>query len=128
MKIRSDFEIIYFGEHLGDKDSDISALAAFVGNQTTVKSFTINGVPTQDAYILLQVYDINSKGHKILVNGTDLGGWDIPPRPQQWQLWMDIIDTDNLVQGENTVQIVRDPSSKDNFLIEHAVIHWKESV
>jgi len=128
MALRSDFRLVVFNEHLGDKAGDIKAgWANFVGNQTTIRNFYIDGYPTNEAYLILQAYDIHKSGHKILINGQDLGGFDIPPDPGKWQTWMDRIDTTKLKKGNNTIQIVRDASTGDNFIVCMVIIHWRES-
>ena len=127
MALRSDFRLIHFLEHLGDKAGDIKApWAKFVGNQTTVRNFYIDGTPAWEAYLVVQLYDVHNYGHKILINGHDLGGWDIPPAVDKWQVWMDVIDVTKLKKGNNTVQIVRDASTGDNFLVGSVAIHWRE--
>jgi len=129
MALRADYRLVMFHEHLGDKAKDIKvSWAPFVGNQTTVRNFYIDGVPTGEAFLILQVYDIHSSGHKILINGTDLGGFDIPKAPGVWQIWMDRIDTTKLKQGNNSIQIVRDANTGDNFIVGSVLIQWRESV
>ena len=125
---RADFRAITFNEHLGDQAGDINApWAPFMGNQTSVKTFNVDGVPTGEAYVLLQVYDVHSSGHKILVNGTDLAGFDIPQHPAEdrWQTWMDVMESGLLKQGANTIQITRQ-SGGDNFIVGNVTVNWRE--
>ena len=127
MAQRSEHRVIYFAEYLGNNADDAAyPWATFVGDQTTVKSFTIDGNPSSDAYLILQVSALQSFAHKILINGTDLAGFDIPPH-SGWQTWMDAIDVGLLRQGNNTIQIERDSGSRDHFSVGNVAIHWRES-
>ena len=76
--LRADFEIISFQKHLGDKAGDLNTSAKFVGGQTTEKKFNIGKKPSGPGYITLQLYDVHSSGHHIIINGRDLPGMDIP--------------------------------------------------
>lgn len=127
MAIRSDFVAIYFGEHLGDNANDLNVpWATFVGNQTTVKNFYISDQPAGNAYLMLQAYDVHQTGHRILINGQNLSGFDIPRETGSWQTWMDVIDSGLLRFGNNTIQIQRDADTGDNFVVGNVVIHWRE--
>jgi hypothetical protein len=125
----ADFAVITFNEHLGDNESDLgSSWGTFVGNATTVRNFTVDGVPTGLGYLLIQTFDVQSQNHRIKINGKDLGGADIFPHPveNKWQTWMDGIESGVLKSGNNTIQIVRAPGG-DNFLIANVTINWRVS-
>ena len=124
--VRADFNFFTINAHLGDKVGDLNVpWATFYGNQTPVMYFHIEGVPTDDAYLLMQAFDVHSGGHRVLINGQDLSGFDIPPEPNGWQTWMDAIDRSLLHQGINTLQIKR-ASGGDNFVIANVAVHWRE--
>jgi hypothetical protein len=98
-----------------------------VGNQTTVRNFSIGQPPYGSGYITLQLYDVHSSGHHIKINGVELGGFDIPRHPAEnrWQTWTDVIEGGVLKQGNNTVQITR-ASGGDNFIVASVIIGWRE--
>ena len=123
---RADYRRIYFGEHLGDNVNDLDVpWASFVGNQTSVRNFYVDGEP-REAYLIAQLYDVHASSHKILINGVDLSGFDLPREPGGWQTWMDAINSGLLIQGNNTIQFVRDGSTGDNFVVGNVAIHWRE--
>ena len=125
----ADFAIVQFNEHLGDDPGDLNVPEfEFVGNQTSLKHFSIPGEPTAAGYILIQAGDVQNKGHKILVNGIDLPGTDINrTREARWQDTFDVIPAGILSQGNNTIQIQR-AGGGDNILIGYVMIHWKQSL
>ncbi|UCF07514.1 MAG: hypothetical protein JSW28_07650 [Thermoplasmata archaeon] len=123
---RANFEIVIFNEQIGEKEGVLDALwYEFVGSQTSIKHFQVPGVPTGLAYIMIQVFDVQNKGHRIIINGEDLPGEDIiRTKANRWQDVTDIIPAGVLQQGDNTIRIKA--SSGDNILIGAAMIHWKE--
>lgn len=127
MTVHADFQLITFNEHLGDSAGDIGTSMPFMGDQTTKKTFNVDGSPTGLGYLELQVYDIHSSSHKVLINDKDLGGFDIPTGPveDRWQTWMDGIENGVLKKGQNTIQIKR-ASGGDNFLVGNVAVHWRE--
>lgn len=126
MAITTDFEVITFNAHLGDRRGDVDVPGTtFYGDLSPEKSFYIRDRPVGDAYLLLQAYDVDHETHRILINGSDLGGVDIR-RDGNWQTWMDVIEAGVLRQGNNTIQFRRAPGG-DNFVIMSVAIHWKES-
>jgi len=127
MALRSDFTTILVNEHLGDKVQDLNIpWAQFVGNQTIPKNFEIDGNPRGKAYLLVQAFGVEEYGHKILINGTDLSGDDLMPEAGGWQTWMKVFDS-SILKPSNTLQIVRNASKGNNFVILNVVIHWRES-
>lgn len=127
MSTQSDFGLITFWEHLGDKKGDLSTSATWVGDRTTVRNFNIDGVPQGKGYVLVQAYDVHEGSHQILINGQALPGMDIPKEVGKWQTWMDEIPSGIMKQGNNTIQIRRDTSTGDNFIIRTVAIHWRET-
>jgi hypothetical protein len=124
---KANFEIIVFNEQIGGKEALLEAnWYPFVGNQTSMKNFDIPGDPTGLGYIILQVFDVQNMGHKIIINGEDLPGEDIiRTSANRWQDVTDIIPPGLLKQGNNTIQI-RSVGSVDNILVGAAMINWKE--
>jgi hypothetical protein len=131
MVLRADFEIVRFYEHLGNKKEDLTeserGSTEWQGDKTTKKEFEIDGAPTEDSYIILGLYNVDSWGHKVLINGVE--ACSITPGPKKnWQTQMLTFKGGaKLKKGTNTIQLVRDTSTGDNFLVDRAVIHWRET-
>lgn len=127
MALRADFEVIKFNSHLGDNAGDLNVpWTTFQGNQTPVRSFVIGQRPIGAGYLLVQAFDVDNENHRILINGIDLGGWDIAS-DGGWQTWMDVIESGVLQQGNNTIQFIR-AGGNDNFVIASVVVNWREVV
>ncbi len=124
---KANFEIVIINEQIGEKEGVLEAhWYPFVGDQTSVKSFDIPGVPTGLGYIIIQVFDVQNMGHKIIINGEDLPGEDIiRTSANRWQDVTDIIPARLLKKGNNTIKI-RCAESGDNIMLGAAMIHWKE--
>ena len=128
MPVGSDFTTIYFGEHLGPNETGLNASwAAFVGNQSSQKAFTVDNPPANEAYMLVQTLDVGVFSHKIYINGMELQGYQIPDH-QGWSTWMVGLGEGTLKHGTNTIQVVRDKTSDDSFVIGYVVIHWREII
>lgn len=126
MRTNSDYAIIFFGEHLGDNMDDlIVPWANFVGNQSTQLAFGIDGQPVGQGYMLVQALHVGVFSHEILLNKIALPG-PVLPQHDGWQTWMITIDEQILKQGRNTIQIVRDANTGDDFVIGNVVVHWRE--
>jgi hypothetical protein len=123
---RSDFTIVPFGEFLGDNanDNDLP-WAVFVGNETNTKSFLIDDMTVGDAYLLIQTYKVGVPSHKIFINSRELKGFNIPPH-DGWQTWMVVITEPILKRGINTIKVVRDARTDDDFAIGNITVHWRE--
>jgi hypothetical protein len=124
----ADFTLISFNEHLGDNAGDLDVNETFVGNESTVRTFTIAGTPTGTAYLVLTVYEVGDSDHRIVINGKDLGSFDIPraPAEDRWQTYMDRIESGVLRSGTNTIQLIRD-SGGDNFVVRDVVVQWRRA-
>jgi hypothetical protein len=120
----ADYALVTMLEHLGEDPAALGVdWAEFVGEASTVETFEVHGDPT-DAYVQLQVYDVGTYGHEILVNGEPLTGFDIPPS-RGWQVWLDAVTGPGLRSGENTVQVVR--GDDDEFAVGTVVVHWRRT-
>lgn len=126
--MRANYALLTVQEHLG---TDIDALgvpwAEFVGNRSTEYTFTVPNGPIVDPYITVQAFDVETYGHEILVNGTVLSGFDIPPA-SDWQYWMDAITGADIAEGRNALRFERDSSTDDDFAIGTVTVHWREPV
>ncbi len=129
--LRADFAIITFNEHLGNKKEDLkiphNVNPIWVGDQTTIKEFYIEGNPVfGHAYLQIMVYEVHFPGHKVLINGTELPFYDLPPCKGQWLNSIAPIGVELRKNSINTIQIIRNPVHQDNFIIGHVVVHWRE--
>ena len=111
MAVRSDFNVVPINDHLGDRASDLNTNFPFMGHNGSVKSFPIEGDPLDDAYLLINHTDVHNSGHRILINGSDLPGVDMPDADGKWSTQMVLLPPGRLRRGINSVQ----------------VIHWREN-
>ena len=83
---RANYALLTVQEHLGDSADGLDvSWAEFVGNHRSSEfGFTVPRGPVTDAYLALQVFDVGSYDHEILVNGDALTGFGIPPA-DGWQ-------------------------------------------
>ncbi|MBW4653150.1 MAG: hypothetical protein KME20_08995 [Kaiparowitsia implicata GSE-PSE-MK54-09C] len=80
-----------------------------------------------DGYLLITVRRVSSQDHRIIINGTDLSGFDIPLPPRDseaWLTYMDRIQPNVLRGGTNTIQIIR--VGNDDFEVKDLVVNWRE--
>ena len=125
MPPHTDYALVTFLEHLGEDQDELDREGVdFVGDASTLHTFEVTTTNPLDAYFEIQLYDVGTFGHELLVNGEPLTGFDLPPS-DGWQLWMDTVTGAMLQQGENTVQIVRDGESDDEFAIGNVIVHWR---
>ncbi|MDG5778809.1 hypothetical protein VB773_04555 [Haloarculaceae archaeon H-GB2-1] len=125
---RANYALVTVQEHLGPNDEYLDLpWAEYVGNKTSRFEFTVPTADASDAYVELQAYDVGEYGHELLVNDTELTGFDLPPA-NGWQYWMDPVTGVELREGTNTVQIRRDQSTTDSLAIGTLTVHWREPV
>jgi len=126
MPQKANFAVIPFGEHIGDNAADLDLpTVIFVGNQSTLKTFEIETVPVGHGYLLIQTYEVDVNSHEIFVNELPLTGLNIP-KHTGWQTWMVALRDNLLKAGTNTVQIIRDTQTTDDFVVGNVVVHWHE--
>ncbi len=90
MPARSDFEWVTF---------DATFTAA---SPAHTRHFAVQGNPVRNAYLLIQVFGVNTPDHEIFINGHRLPSFDIPPHPgNRWMTWMDGIPYGFLQAGGN---------------------------
>lgn len=128
MQTRANYTTVYVGAQLAPEDRTLDLdWTTDAGDATAEFPFTVpTGDPTE-AYLGLQAFDVAEYGHEILVNGTPLSGFDIPPS-EGWQYWVDTIVGATLEEGTNTIQFCRDTDTDDAFAVGTVTIHWKEPV
>ncbi len=81
-----------------------------------------------DGYLLITVRSVDSQNHRIVINGTDLSGFDIPLPPgnsDAWFTYMDRIQPNVLHGGTNHLQITR--VGNDDFVVKDIVVNWREA-
>ncbi len=125
MAVHSDFNVVPIREHLGDNVNDINTDFPFVGGQSSVRQFRIEGNPVDDAYLLINHTHVHSDGHVIRINGTDLPWLDILANNEgRYTTHMKLIPPGLLFNGMNSVQVVR--NGGDNFIVFEIIVHWRE--
>ena len=131
MAIKTNFETIIFNEHLGDDSGDLPTWTgmSFVGDQTSLASFNIDGTPIEDGYLLIHLWDNQVQTQKIEVNGTNVfEGKHTAHQLGSHKAAIILLPFDRniLKQGNNTFQIKRDTGGGDNFHVYSVVVNWKE--
>lgn len=121
---RADFQIFQFGEHLGDDQSDLNTDYIFKGQVSSTKTFHIATRPFGSGFVQYMVGHVDELSHQILINGIELPWIDIHKTGSSVQTHTDIIPSNYLRQGDNTIQIRR--VGGDNFIIYHVIVHWRE--
>jgi hypothetical protein len=126
MERRANYAMVYAGARLGPTEGTLDVAGTeFVGDETPAYEFRVPTAEAVDAYVALQVYDVEEYGHEILVNDETLSGFDIPP-DDGWQYWMDSFADAELREGTNTVAVRRDVDSLDSFAVGNLTVHWRE--
>jgi hypothetical protein len=122
----ANYATIFVGAQLSPEDGRLDLdWATDAGDGTDEYEFTVPTADARDAYIGLQAFDVGEYGHEIEINGTTLSGFDVPPN-EGWQYWVDTIANVELVEGTNTLRVLRDTASEDSFAIGTVTVHWKE--
>ena len=124
MAVRSDFNVIPFKEHLGDKKGDLDTDFTWKGKFSSVKSFRIEGKPVDDAFLLINHKDVHNSSHVIRINNVNLPWLDIIDADGKYVTQMKLIPPGVLFQGNNTIQI--EQKGDDNFIIYEIVVHLRE--
>lgn len=126
MPLRANYARCSFQQQLGPSaDSLDLPWAEYAGDSTDPVTFDVPTDNPVEPYVEMQVYDVDSYGHDVLVNDEALSGFDIP-KGEGWQFWMDTVVPDRLQSGENKIRFRRDTDSRDAFAVGSVVVHWKE--
>jgi hypothetical protein len=131
MTLTANFENIIFNEHLGDDQGDLATFSGmtFVGDQSKLVNFTIEGTPNGKGYLLLYLWSIQDLHHKIEINNINVSNATAFPHQlgsEKNATWIIPIDENVLKKGNNTLQIKR--SGNDNFHVYSVIVNWKEEV
>jgi len=124
----ANYATIFVGAQLSSADRRLDLdWATDAGDETDEFEFTVPSADARDAYVGLQAFDVGEYGHEIEINGTTLSGFDVPPN-EGWQYWVDTVANVELVEGANTLRVLRDTSTEDSFAVGTVTVHWKEPV
>jgi hypothetical protein len=122
MAVQSDFRIIAVNEYIGTDPSALNTDFPFVGESRSVKHFQIDGVPVDDAYLLISHSRFRLTWHAVKINNRDLPWIEIFPS-QEASTNMAIIPAGFLARGLNTLQIAVRGAA---VIVYHVVVHWRE--
>ncbi len=92
-----------------------------MGRQTSLKTFRITGIPSDDGYLLLTYAFGRGASHIIKLNDRDLPWVDIFASNEA-TTHLKPISAPFLVPGLNTLQIVLNGPA---LLVYYAVVHWR---
>jgi len=127
-RYRANYAVLSVLEQLGPTADGLDVpWADFSGNRSSEQEFVVPTDDPIDPYLEIQIFDVGTFGHEILIDDEPLTGFDMPPG-EGWQYWMDTITDRALVTGDNTLQIRRDKSTDDSFAVGTVVVNWKEPV
>lgn len=121
--LRTDFKVLQINEYLANSADELDARVGFpfVGRQTSLKTFRITGIPSDDGYLLLTYAFGRGASHIIKLNDRDLPWVDIFPSNEA-TTHLKPISAPFLVPGLNTLQIVLNGPA---LLVYYAVVHWR---
>jgi len=74
MAVQSDFRIIAVNEYIGTDPSALNTDFPFVGENSSVKHFQIDGVPVDDAYLLISHSRFRLTWHAVKINNRTFPG------------------------------------------------------
>lgn len=120
--VRTDFKVITVNEFLGNNPSEINTDFPFVGRQSSIKTFQIDWLPIDDAYLLLTHSPISYAGNVIRINNRDLPWIDIF-ESHEAATHLKTIPPGFLVRGVNTFQVFL---NGPGFIIYYVAVHWRE--
>ena len=127
-KHRANYALVSFQEHLGPDEEGLDVpWASFSGDKTDAHTFDVPTADPREAYVQMQVYDVGTYDHDVVINGDALSGFDVPAR-EGWQYWMDTVTAARLEDGQNTIRFRRNTDSDDSFVVGTVAVHWKEPV
>lgn len=125
---RANYALVTFQEHLGPDEAGLDVpWADFAGDSTQTRGFEVPTDDPTEPYVEMQVYEVGTYGHDLLINGEPLSGFDAPTC-DGWQYWMDTITAARLTEGRNEIRFRRETESDDSFVVGSATVHWKEPV
>ena len=122
MTMRSDFRVIALNEFIGTEPSVLNTDFPFVGSESSVKTFQIDGVPVDDAYLLITHSRFLATWHEIKINNRELPWIDIFPS-EKGATHLKTIPSGFLVRGVNTLQIRVKGAA---LIVYYVVVHWRE--
>lgn len=131
MAIKTNFETIILNEHLGDNSGDFPTFSgmSFVGDQTTLANFNIEGIPVEKGYLSIHLWGLDEQTEKIEINGINVFDGEYAGHQlgsYKASIFLLPINENILRQGTNTFQIKRDVGNGDNFHVYTVIVNWKE--
>ncbi|WP_128476606.1 DUF7383 domain-containing protein [Halorussus pelagicus] len=128
MPYRANYALVNVSAALGPDEGVLDVpWAEYVGDATAEAEFTVPTDRAAEPYVGLQAFRVGEYGHELRINGDSLGGFDVPPA-DGWQYWEDAIIETELVEGANSLRVVRDDDTDDSFAVNNVTIHWREPV
>ena len=125
---RANYAMVSLQEQLGPDPNALDVpWATFSADESDVHTFEVPTADPVEPYVQMQVYDVGSYDHELLINGQALSGFDLPTE-HGWQYWMDTVTSARLREGENTLQLQRDTTTDDSFVVGTLTVNWKEPV
>ncbi|ELY25947.1 hypothetical protein C452_08609 [Haloferax volcanii JCM 10717] len=125
---RANYATVFIGSHLHPEGETLDLdWADDAGDETETFEFDVPTDDPREPYLGIQAFDVGEYGHEIRINGDPLSGFDIPPG-DGWQYWVDTVTGASLVEGTNTIRVVRDDEGNDAFAVGTVTVHWKEPV
>lgn len=125
---RADYRLLEVREHLGENPGALDVpWADFVGDRSSEQTFRVPTDAVTGPYLELQAYGVDAYGHDIVINGTPLSGFDVPPG-DGWQYWMTRIQAPDLREGDNWLRIHRDADTHDEFVVGTVTVNWRVPV
>ena len=121
------FAVIRFHEELGDNLGDAPNFAgtSFVGLQSTIRTFDADN-PRGEGYLLMNVAGLQNAQAQVFLNGVELPGQNFDPIPSSKVFITTIVHIHRgIVNGSNTLQFRNAAGSRDNWVINHVVVHWR---
>ena len=131
MALIANFENIFFNEHLGDDQGDLVTFdgMTFVGDQSKLANFNIDGTPKGKGYLLMHLWSVQGIHHKIEINDINISNaTEVPQQSgsEKSANWVIPIDHNVLKKGNTTLQVKR--IGGDNFHIYTVIVNWKEEL
>ncbi len=130
MATKANFETIIFNEHLGDDSGDLPAFSTtFVGDQTSIANFNIERTPVEKGYLLIHLWDNEKQTLMVEINGTNVFQGEYIAHQHgshKASIFLLPVNANIMRQGNNTLQVKRDPNGSDNFHIYTVIVNWKE--
>ena len=98
-------------------------------NKTMEQVFFIDQDPIGQGYITMQLWGANPLQNQMIINDVDFGNNAICCQPSchdYSHIWTEVIDSGILRKGKNTIKFIKNERFDDFFVIDYALIDWRE--